>query len=152
MSSGPVGVGEQGWAVLGEVAFQDEDGGDLVDEVLAVDACGVAGGAGDAAGFVEQGVGLAGGEALIEEVMLQCGMCLAEGVGEGLRFCGLWAGGAVGMEWAADDENLDLVLADETSDGFEVGAERGAVEGEERARGEAELVGDSDADALVADI
>jgi len=34
------------------------------------------------------------------------------------------------------------VLADEAGDGFEVGAEVGAVDGEERLRGEAEGIGE----------
>jgi hypothetical protein len=49
-----------------------------------------------------------------------------------------------------------VMLADEAGDGFEVGAEvglgGGAVEGEEGLGGEAEGVGDGQADALVADV
>jgi len=84
--------------------------------------------------------------------VLQRRVRFAEGCGEGLRFGGLRADGAVCVERVADDEDLDLVLADEAGDGFEVCAERGAVKGEERTRGEAELVGDGEADALVADV
>lgn len=44
------------------------------------------------------------------------------------------------------------MLADEASNGFEIGAEGGAVEGEERLRGEAEWVGDGETNAAVADV
>jgi hypothetical protein len=44
------------------------------------------------------------------------------------------------------------MLAEEAGDGLEVGAEGGAVEGEEGLGGKAEGVGDGEADALVADI
>jgi hypothetical protein len=44
------------------------------------------------------------------------------------------------------------MLADESSDGFEIGAKRGAVDGEERLGGETEGVGDGETDAAVADV
>ena len=56
------------------------------------------------------------------------------------------------MERVADEEDFDLVLADEAGDGFEVGAEGGAVEGEERLGGEAEGIGDGETDAAVTDV
>jgi hypothetical protein len=60
------------------------------------------------------------------------------------------------VQGVSDDDNLDLVLADEAGDGFQVGAKVGfgcsAVQGEERLGGEAEWVGDGDADAAIADI
>ena len=98
----------------------------------------------------------AGGEAFVEEMVGEGGVgfgCeFAEGFGEGNGFGGLRAGRAVGVEWVADDDDLHLVLADETGDGFQVGAQGGAVEGEEGLRGEAKLVGDGEADAFVADV
>ena len=140
----------------GEEALEEEGGGDLVDDGGAVDAGGVAGGPGGVAGVVEEGVGIVGGEAFVEEVEGEVGVGLAgevfEGLGEGEGFDGLWAGGAVGVERVADEDGFDFVLADEAGDGFEVGAEVGAVEGEEGLRGETEGVGDGDADAAVADI
>ena len=48
---------------------------------------------------------------------------LRKGRGEGLRLGGLRTGGAVGVQRVADDDNLDLVLADEPRDGLEVGAQ-----------------------------
>jgi hypothetical protein len=149
-----VRVREEGDLVTGEEGFEEEGGGYLVDEVLAGDAVLLAGAS------AEEGVGFVGGEALIEEVEREGGVGGAdefdEGVGEGEGFEGLGAGGAVGVEGVADEEGVDVMLADEAGDGFEVGAEvglgGGAVEGEEGLGGEAEGVGDGQADALVADV
>jgi hypothetical protein len=48
-----VWVGQEGWAgLLGEEGFEEECGGNLVDEVFAIEASGAAGGAGGVAGFV----------------------------------------------------------------------------------------------------
>ena len=83
------------------------------------------GAAGGVAGVVEEGVGVVGGEALVEEVDREVGVCLAgyfrQGLGEGLGFGSLGAGRTVGVEGVADEDDLDLVLADEAGDGFEVG-------------------------------
>ena len=79
-------------------------------------------------------------------------MGFLEGLGEGLGLGCLGAGCAVGVKGVADEQGFDLVLADETGDRFEVGAEGGAVEGEERLRGEAEWVGDGETNAAVADV
>ena len=79
-------------------------------------------------------------------------MSFFEGLGEGLGLGCLGAGRAVGVKGVADEKGFDLVLADETGDRFEVGAEGGAVEGEEGLGGEAEGVGDGEADAAVADV
>jgi len=97
-------------------------------------------------------VGFLGGVTLVEEMVGERGVGGAEFGGEGLGFGGLGAGGAVGVERVADEEDLYAVLADEAGDGFEVGAEVGAVDGEERLRGEAEGVGEGEADAAVADV
>ena len=70
------------------------------------------------------------------------GVGFFESLGEGQRFEGLGAGGAVGVQGVTDDEGFYVVLADEAGDGFEVGAEVGAVEGEERLRGEAKGIRD----------
>ena len=79
-------------------------------------------------------------------------MGLVQCMGEGLGFGGLGAGRAVGVKRVADEEDFDFVLADEAGDGFEIGTERGAMEGEERLGGETEGVGDGEADAAVADV
>jgi hypothetical protein len=159
-------VGEEGGAGGGEEAFEEEGGGNLIDDgravetLLAIEAGGVGvgagSGAGGVAGEVEEGVGVVGGEALVEEVVGEGGVGFAEGLGEGLSFGGLGAGCAVGVEGIADEEDFDVVLADEAADGFEVGSYvwfgAGAVEGEEGLSGEAEGVGDGEADAAVADV
>jgi hypothetical protein len=132
--------------VAGEEALEEEGGGDLVDEVLAVEAVRAA------RPRAEELVGVVGGEALIEEMVGEGGVGGAELVGEGEGLEGLRAGRAVGVERVADEQGFDLVLADEAGDGFEVGAEVGAVQSEEGLRGEAEIVGDGEADALVADV
>jgi hypothetical protein len=103
------------------------------------------------AGVVEMAVGLGGGEALVPEVDGE-GELGAEVGGEGLGLGGLGALVAGHVEGIADDGLGDLVLAEETGDGLEVRAAAGAVEGEDGLRGEAEGVGEGDADAAVADV
>ena len=108
------------------------------------------------AGEVEEGVSVVGGEALVEEVVSEGGVGFFERVGEGLGFGGLGAGRSVGVKRVADKEYFDFVLADEAGDGFEVGPYvwfgMTAVKGEEGLGGEAERVGDGEADAAVADV
>jgi hypothetical protein len=126
-----VWVGQEVWSAGREEAFQDEDGGDLVDEVLTVDTVFTAG------TVPEKGVGVVCGQALVEEMVGECGVCFAKSVGKGDGFDGLRAGCAVGVERVADDDDLDIVLADEPGDGFKVGSRGGSVESEERLRSEA---------------
>jgi hypothetical protein len=149
-----VRIGEEGGIPGGKEALEEEGGGDLVDDVFAIEAGGMAGGSGSVAGEIEEGVGVVGGEALVEEMDGEVGVglagCFRQGLGEGLGFGGLGAEAAVGVEGVADEEDFDVVLADEAGDGLEVGAESGAVEGEEGLGGEAEGVGDGEADAAVA--
>jgi hypothetical protein len=102
--------------------------------------------------MTEKSVSVMGGEALVEKMVGKSGMGFAEGFSENDRFEGLRAVRAVCMEWVADDEDLDTVLADEASDSFEVGALAGAVEGKERLRGETKRVSDRKTDALVTDV
>ncbi len=97
-------------------------------------------------------MGLAGGEALIQKMVGEGRVGLAEGGGEDERLAGLRTGRAIRVKRVADHDDLDRVLADEAGDGFEVGAETGAVQRKERPRGQAQLVGDSEADALVANV
>jgi hypothetical protein len=147
-----VGVGEEVGVAGGEEGVEEDGGGDLVDDFGSGAAVGVTG------VRAEEGVGVVGGEALVEEVEGEGGVGEVglEGGGEGLRFFGLGAEGAVGVERVADDDDLDVVLADEAGDGFEVRAEvgfgGGAVEGEQGLSDDAEGVGDGDADAAIADV
>ncbi len=135
-------AGQAGGAGV-EPGLEDEDGGDLVDDVLAAD--------GGVAGVVEVAVGLGGGEALVPEVDGE-GELGAEVFGECLGLGGLGALVAGHVEGVADDGLGDVVLAEEAGDGLEVGASAGAVEGEDGLGGEAEGVGEGDADAAVADV
>ena len=102
--------------------------------------------------MVEKLVGFAGGEPLVEQVVDEGGVLLEELSGEGFGFGGLGARGAIGVQGEAYDEGVDLVLADEAADGFEVSAEAGSVKGEQGLRGETEAVGDGEAYAAVADV
>ena len=99
---GGVGVGEQGGAGGGEEALEEEGGGYLVDDLFAVEAAGAACGSGCVAGEIEEGVGVVGGEALVEQVVREGGVGFLEGLGEGLCFGGLGAGRTVGVEGVAD--------------------------------------------------
>ena len=56
------------------------------------------------------------------------------------------------MERVSDYQNFDAVLANEPGDGFEVGAERGAVDGEQRLCDEPQRIGDGETDAAVANV
>jgi hypothetical protein len=78
---------------------------------------------------------------------VRCELC-----GEGAGLFGLRAVVSGGVEREADDEGRDIVTANEAGDGAQVGARSGAVQREQRLRGEAEFVGDCDADAPAADI
>lgn len=124
---------------MSEESFEEEGGGYLVDEIFAVEPVG--GGVALLAALVEKFVGFAGGEAFVEQMVGEGGVLGEEGRGEEFSFGGLGAGGAVGMEGKAYDEGVDLLFADETAYRLQVGVETGAVEREERLRGETEAVG-----------
>ena len=69
---------------------------------------------------------------------------------EGLSFGGLRALVAGHIERVADDGFKDMMLAEHTGDVLEVCAAIGAVQGEERLRGDSKRVGEGDTDAAVA--
>ena len=79
-------------------------------------------------------------------------MVLLQRQGEGLGLGGLGAGRAVGVQRMAHDQRGHAMLADEAGDGFEVGPQLGAMQGEERLRDQAQRVGDGQPDAPVSDI
>lgn len=97
-------------------------------------------------------MGFEGGEAFVEQVVSQGGVLHAKGGGNGPGLGGLRARGAIGVEGISDDERVYPVLADETGEGLEIGAEGGPMQGEKGLRGEAERVSDGEADAAVADV
>ena len=126
--------------------FQDEDGGDLVDDVFAVAAIG------GVAGGVENFMGCSSGEALVPEIdgdaEHRC-----EFVRKDLYFFRLWTDVAGHVQRIADDDVGAVVAAEQAAEGLDIGtAVAGAVEGEERLDGVAELIGNGHADAPVADI
>jgi len=128
--------------------LEDEGRGDLVDDTAVLLAC--------VAGLVENLVGFARGKALIPQVDGQAGKRAKLG-GEGLRFGGLGAGLAGEVDGVADDDanNAEsLGKPGQRAKIFSGDAGRGAssLEGQDGLGGEAELVGDSDADAAVADV
>ena len=82
-------------------------------------------------------MGVMGREALVEQVMRKGWVGLSQSRREGLRLGGLRARAAVDVQWIADNDCADRVLAQKAGDGFQIGAERRAVDGEERLRGQA---------------
>lgn len=95
---------------------------------------------------------VAGGQALVEKMMLEVGVRGLQSSGEGLGLGGLGAGGAVGVERVADDDGGDVVLANEPRNHFQVGTQSSAVKGEERLGCKTQRIRDSHADAAITDI
>ncbi len=149
-------VGKQRGGPRGEKAFQDESGGGLIDDLPAVETAGASRRAWGIAGTIEQSMGVVGREAFVEELDGEAGMGLVggrgEGLGEGLGFGGLRARRSVHVQGIADENDLNLVPADEACYRFQVGAKGGAMQGEERLRGESERIGDRETDATVTDV
>ncbi len=146
---------KEAWGAEAEPGLEQEDGGDLVDDGgagLAVEFALPAGEVAAPAVVVEESVGLGGGEALVEEVKAEVGVLLTEMGGEGLGLGGLRAGITGEMERKADDDVGDEVFADDASDRLQVEVQGFAMEGKERLGGDAEGVGEGEADAAVADV
>jgi len=78
-----------------------------------------------------------GRKTLVEQVMRYRWVGLAQSRCEGLRLGGLRAWASVHVQWIADNDCADRVLAQKAGDGFQIGAERRAVDGEERLGGQA---------------
>lgn len=97
-------------------------------------------------------MGFTGGKALVEQVVREGGVPGKEFGGEGFSFRCLRTWGAVGVQGKAHDEGVHLMFSNEAADGFEVGVEAGAMEGEEGLGGEAETVGDGKTDATVSHV
>ena len=126
-----------------EEALQNQHGSHLIDDLAMA--------GGGAAGGVEMAMGLGGGEALVPEVDGE-GEGSAERFGEGVGFGGLGADVAGHVERIAEDDGGAAEFAEQAAEGFEVLLRVFADQGEDGLRGEAELVGDRDADAAVAEI
>lgn len=124
--------------------LQDKDRGNLINYPLVV-LTGVA-------GFVEELMSLAGGETLVPEMNGKAGE-LAQLRRKLLRLQGAWASVASELERVANHDTGNGVAACETGDGAQVVAAVAVdFKREDGLDGEAELVGDCDADALGADI
>jgi hypothetical protein len=128
--------------------LQDEGSGDLVDDAAVLLTL--------VASLVEDLVGFAGGEALVPPVDGQTGE-RAELCGKGLRFGGLGAELAGEVNGVAHHDAGDAEAAGQTGQRTKVlsgNAGRWAtpLQGQHRLGGKAQLVGDSDADAAVADV
>ncbi len=133
--------------------MQQQGGGHLIDDLPALQPA-LTALTDSVAGVVQQGVGIAGGEALVEEVDGKAGMrgeeSGLEAVDELPHSGSLGAGGSVGVQGKADDEGLYLVLADEARNRFDVCTKAGAMECKERLRGEAQRIRNGQTDAAVA--
>jgi hypothetical protein len=130
-------------AVGVDKALQNQHGSDLVDD-FPVAGQGAPGG-------VQVAVGLGGSEALVPEVDRE-GEGLAERLGESVGSGGLGADVAGHIERIAEDDSGAAVFAQEAPQGFEVLLRVFADQGEDGLSGEAELIGDGDADAAGAEI
>src|SRR5581483_9362742 len=126
-----------------EIALQDQNSGDLVDHGPVLGA--------GAAGGVEMAVGFGGGEALVPKVYGQS-EGLAQGFGKGMGFGGLGADVAGHVQGIAENNGRTAEFAQEAAEGFQVLLDVFAHQGKDRLGGQAELVGDSDADAAVTEI
>ncbi len=118
--------------------MQDEDGGDLVDDIFSV--------ARAAADGVEMAVGLGGTEALIPQVngQLKFG---AQAVGEFFRREGARASVAGEMNRPSNDNRRAGVASQQAAQRAQIVARIGVDDGEQRLCGQAELIGDGNADA-----
>jgi len=124
--------------------LEDEGGGDLIDDAAVVLA--------GVASFIEDLVRFAGGEAFVPEMNRQPG----EGAklrGEGLGLEGTGAGIAGEMNGIANDDGDYAETAGEAGQGAKIVAGVAVdFKGENGLGGEAQFIGDGDADALGADV
>lgn len=123
--------------------MEDEDGGEAVDDFAAALDAGVCG--------AEDALGFGGGEALVPEVDGEAEV-LAQLLGEGGGFFGLATGVAGHVQRVAEDDLFDFELADDVVEGVEVVAAALAADGFEPLRGDAEGVGDGEADGAGAGV
>ncbi len=133
-----------------EEGFQEEHGGDLIDDLCSLLAAGF--GAWCWTRAVEDGVGFSGGEALIEEVDDEGGVLRSERIGEGFCLESLGTEVARGIERETNNEAGNRMFAQQAGDGFEIGPQAGSVEREEGLGGEAEGIREGEADPAVTDI
>lgn len=124
-------------------SLEDEDGGHAVDGFAAL--------LDGEVGFAEETIGFGGGEALVPKVNGKV-EALAKVVGEGVDFFGLNAFGTTHAERESNDDFFDVIFADDAVEELEIVFLVFAVEGFESLGGDAERIGDGDADAAGADV
>lgn len=101
---------------------------------------------------VQDSVRFPGGEALIQQVMREVRMLGEESLCEDRGLCGLRAGGAVCVDRITHDERCHFVFPYEAGKRLEVRAERCAMDGEKRLRGEVEGIRQGKANTTIADV
>ena len=106
--------------------------------------------------MIQKLVRLEGSQAFVDEMEDEAGMRWREKFAqcrcEASRFFRLRAGSSIRMERIADEHDFYPVLTDEARCGFQVRTQRRAAEGEEWLSGDAEGIGDGDADAAIANV
>ena len=149
------GVRKQRWFAGVEKAFEQENSRDLVDGLRTCETRRLAG---DffCLRLIQQRVSIQRRQPLVDEMEAEVRMRgrekFAQSFRKGFRFFRLRAVRAVSMQRIADDHDFHLVLTDEPRDGLQVCALRCAAQGEERLRGDAESIGNGDADAAIANV
>jgi hypothetical protein len=126
-----------------KVTLQDENGGNLVDN-LAMFAAGAAGG-------VQMAMSFGGGQTLIPEVDGQAGLP-SQNLRKGLSLYGLRAKVPGHVEGISNHDLGAGEPADDPLERFEVLAAVGPNQGEHRLRGQAHGIGDGDPDTAVANV
>jgi hypothetical protein len=126
-----------------EEALQYQYGSHLVDD-LAMPGKGPSGG-------VEVAMGFGGGQPLVPEVdgQREGG---AQGVGKDLSFRGLGAHIPGHIQRVAEDDGRTPVFAEQAAEGFQVGFRISADQGQNRLRGQPQLIGDGNPDATISEI
>mgnify|MGYP001551720941 CR=1 FL=1 len=126
-----------------EETLQYQYGSHLIDD-LAVSGKGAASG-------VEVAMGFGGGQPLVPEVHGQ-GESSAQSVREDLSLRRLGADVAGHVERMAEDDGGAVVSAKQAAEGFQVGFRIFPHQGQDRLRGQAELIGDGNTDAAISEI
>jgi len=124
-------------------ALQDDDRGNLIHHFAMFRS--------RPTRLIQNAMRFAGGQPLIPQVHRQFGF-VGQQFGEGLGFLGLAALFPRKMQRVANDNLLAVVSAGESGQRPEILARLLADQGQSRLRGQAETVGNGDADATVSDI
>lgn len=126
-----------------EETLQNQHGSDLVDDFPMAGK--------GAPGGMEMAVGFGRAEAFVPEVYGE-GKRLAEGCGKGVRFGGLRAHIARHIEGIAQHDRRAAEFSKQAAEGFEVLPGVFSEQSQDRLSGQAELIGNRDADTAVSEI